>query len=285
MRVIHVLRLLALLLVLVAASAHSQERDGVEKNKAKSAAAARTAKQDQRGTEQSPLVIRGIPTERSEEQARYEHYEHAEKPINERLTSWATVILAIVTTGLAYFTWRLWSATRRLVEDAEETARRQLRAYLGVSGGEIKILNPNHLQANVEIKNTGSTPAHHVTKAINADIRDADNPGGFEIPKAAPGKWPIVPGSFWTFRLDLTNVSEEDLKQIHAYKRAVFVWGRAEYEDIFGVKQTLEFRYRNMAKRLVWTEGTGFGGVQIVKPFWATVGWDLHPEEEGNSST
>jgi hypothetical protein len=53
-----------------------------------------------------------------------------------RTPEWWTVVftgwLTIFTLGLAIYTARLWGATRRLVEGAEDTAERQLRAYVFV---------------------------------------------------------------------------------------------------------------------------------------------------------
>jgi hypothetical protein len=48
----------------------------------------------------------------------------------EAVTAAATVVLAILTLTLALGTFGLWLATRRLVRGAEDTAERQLRAYV-----------------------------------------------------------------------------------------------------------------------------------------------------------
>ena len=59
----------------------------------------------------------------------------------EAVTAAATVVLAFLTFILAFGSVCLWLATRRLVRGAEDTAERQLRAY--VLSKEAKNLGPH----------------------------------------------------------------------------------------------------------------------------------------------
>jgi len=70
---------------------------------------------DRRGTKDAPLIVEMIPArtrdETAQQQAAYEY----EKTFNERLIAFGTVGLAIITAFLAWFTFRLWRATGKLV--------------------------------------------------------------------------------------------------------------------------------------------------------------------------
>ena len=136
------IRWLLLGLALVVGGAQSQGQESVEKNKANSSQNKQRAATDQRGTEKSPLVIKGFPVEKTEEQTEYEHYEHTEKPINERLAAWSTAALVAVTAALAFFTYFLWGATKDLVERTDKTSRTHERAYI-FGGGPMQRTRPN----------------------------------------------------------------------------------------------------------------------------------------------
>lgn len=82
------------------------------------------------GTEQRPFIVKTITAPKGKEETDYETYERHEKSKNERRLTCATIWLAVVTTFLAIFTAYLWDATRKLVKSAEETAKRQLRAFI-----------------------------------------------------------------------------------------------------------------------------------------------------------
>lgn len=199
---------------------------------------------------------------------------------HEEIIAAATVLIFIVTTALAVYTGKLWGATKKLVEESKDIAKEELRAYLGVANGEIKRLNPNHIQPNIEIRNTGKTQALKVTKAIVAEIRDAASPGDFKMPETQKGRGVMAPNAHWVFRIDIGNISDQIMQEIIDYKKAIFVWGKAEYVDKFGESHMVEFRFRNLAKRLVWVVNGGAGIPQLE-----TTGWDIEPEEEGNNAT
>jgi len=86
--------------------------------------------QNQYGTEQKPLVVRVLPGVKGKVETVHETRERDEKSTNERWVTWATIWLAIVTTFLAIFTAYLWDTTRKLAKSAEDTAKRQLRAFI-----------------------------------------------------------------------------------------------------------------------------------------------------------
>ena len=76
-------------------------------------------------------------------------------------------VIALFTVILGIATWLLWRSTRALVEGAEKTAERQLRAYVFVKGGGIVLHNSQKIQAQVQLlkphypvrRESGSAPS------------------------------------------------------------------------------------------------------------------------------
>lgn len=112
--------------LLVAGAAYSQPLIVEDKNKHTTKAYKKTDS-DQRGTEKSPLIIKTLPTKTAEAQTKQEENYKAEHGYNERWTMRAAVGLVIVTSILAFFTYRLWRATKTMVEGAEKVSDSQLR--------------------------------------------------------------------------------------------------------------------------------------------------------------
>jgi len=182
--------------------------------------------------------------------------------------------LKITDTAIAVFTLVIACFTIGLFWDGRAKGRKELRAYLGISGTGVRFPGNNHIQAYVEVTNTGKTPAHKVTQAFTAEIRSKDNDKIFTRIAPVAGKRPIVPGSTWKFRHDL-SISDEEISQLQTREKVMFVWGKADYIDIFGGTQSIEFRYRNLA---IIFDRDAEGHKRLV-------GWALHPEEDGNEST
>lgn len=178
-------------------------------------------------------------------------------------------------TGLLFFaTAALWWSTRRLVKGADMTAKKELRAYLGVSG-EVSFITPNHIRASVELLNTGKTPAHNVTYFIDGAIRIPTENKIFEEGIQDPRKAPLVPGATRTLGYEFPNVSDVDMESLRKDEKVIFIWGSVKYVDIFGETQLLSFRYRNTAKRLARDPN----GNLVISA------WILYPEEDGNDTT
>src|SRR4051794_34862844 len=85
----------------------------------------------------------------------------------EAVTAAATVVLAVITFGLAACTLALWLATKRLVRDTEKQAIVAQRAYVKMShmppGLVFSNIRENNIVDKVSIricvKNYGQTPA------------------------------------------------------------------------------------------------------------------------------
>ena len=90
-------------------------------------------------------------------------------------------IIALFTVILGIATWLLWRSTKALVAGAEQTAERQLRAYVHVENAEI-IHSNDEWRPNIRIsvKNYGQTPAREVRHKIDNALV-LKGPGNFDL--------------------------------------------------------------------------------------------------------
>ena len=183
----------------------------------------------------------------------------------------ATALLVTATIGLAYFTWRLWRATGKLVEDTEKSAQNQMRAYVGIEAIELNDLQlrteayqiPNTTRGDgmphkidVEMRNFGATPANRVDFIATIWIKSDPLPKDSELdqildtekmrlehdPRGFAPRHSIFPeqtAPMHIYMSDLIAFREALLGQ----RRNVFVFGRIDYSDIFDAKRTTRFCY------------------------------------------
>lgn len=162
---------------------------------------------------------------------------------------WATVIEIVLLIGVIGVSgWAAWEAggsakaAEASVKIASDTAKRQLRAYLSVSGATVTWKNDRIVLAEISIKNTGQTPAlwvhHFQTIAVG-------EPADFAIPYVESGfpTTDIGANIEMHFSLDSGPVSEESWTLARNREIPVYVWGEVKYWDVF--KTELWFtRYR-----------------------------------------
>ncbi len=238
---------------------------------------------DLRGTEKSPFVVKTLPTEKTEAQTRQEENYKAEHANNERWTMQATVILAIVTAILAFFTYRLWRATKRLVEDSQDTAQRQLRAYLSAQPNYVFTFNPSILtEIKFSVFNHGQTPALQVQSAGLIDIFPYPLPPNHpfpNIPVSAKSRSVIHPSSgmdthVFAVRLFAAN---EIAQAVAGTQFRIYIFGRVNYIDAFGTNRETKF-----CSSVVGDQNLGAvaGGVSIP-----TVEIKFEPDEQHNEAT
>jgi hypothetical protein len=189
----------------------------------------------------------------------------------EQVIAVGTVALVVVTGALVAATVALWRATKKLVSSADESAAKQLvvmqdlvkssekhaelrlRAYLHIKSATFKLDEDGNFIAHVVMHNFGQTPALDVagwigicaTKDLDSEFVDAP-PEEVKI-----GKDIVGPGNFhdWSIPL-LTAMPPCARQEIQSNKAAIFVFGCAEYTDVFG--------YRRKTKYQMYTHGEGF---------------------------
>jgi len=171
--------------------------------------------------------------------------------------------LAVLTLALVVVTGMLWFATDRLVKGADETAKKQLRAYIGVEPRDIiRLEGDEFLIGHYAIRNVGSIPAKNIAMFAVTDYRQGGNERGFKIGdlyKTTIGLVPNAEMEFGTSTVTGINVdcladdtSEESVSGVAGY---VYVYGKVTYTDEFGTEGWTEFCHRYPCARL--EEGVG----------------------------
>lgn len=185
-------------------------------------------------------------------------------------------LVAAFTALLFVATIALWWSTRRLVRGADETARKQLRAYVGIECCQVitKDLG-NTFVVEVRIKNAGETPARDVHHFITAEIL---TPFGERLEFNPPGRnmgiVPLAPGMSHVLETPIAIGGPAGVPSIEASRRAIFTWGRVNYWDVFGKEQHVMFRFRS-GEPIREHNGT----------VMQTVGWRMTAEDQGNSAS
>lgn len=148
-------------------------------------------------------------------------------------------IIALGTLAIALFTIVLALATRELVEDAAQNAEKQLRAYVAIQGGSVVQANvdggPGY-RVLVEFKNSGQTPGYKFTTWMRpAEIRPIDTvPFGLPLPKEERNGSSIIGPGAGANQIRFGVWSPAEIDEIRKGTKAIFIWGGADYTDIFG---------------------------------------------------
>ena len=209
---------------------------------------AESASANERDTKQLPLVVevKAMP-ERTQEERADQAAERHDKADTDRWLVRLTAILAVATALLVIATGFLWNATKQLVGGAEDTAKRQLRAYVFVGEAEIIHAGTNMVEAAIKIKNFGQTPAYDVTistaaQAFNipGDIAFAPTPVGPDSSRFVFG-----PGAEGRHSIPLhTLIGEpEAMSGLKAGEGALYVYGEIRYRDTFRRQVGTRFRF------------------------------------------
>jgi hypothetical protein len=176
--------------------------------------------------------------------------------------------VAMFTFFLVIATFLLWKSTRDLVVDAKETSKRQSRAFVFIDGFNVELTTATNIKIAIEDlpkiyqsspelfiarfavqpkwKNSGNTP----TKNMNIHVNWQGPEGGIPpeyVYKTDPQKVFLAPNS-----TELGEVIEiPSIKALVDFgltkigvEPMVLIWGRADYEDIFGTPHYVKWCYR-----------------------------------------
>jgi hypothetical protein len=190
-------------------------------------------------------VTVGGKLEMKTEQENTKGYQEASK-LPEWLMALFTGCLVVVTGYLVYYTKKLWASTSTLVEDAKDTAKRQLRAYVLTQRFHIEeFIVGKPIRVTCAIVNRGQTPAREMVthgwtavhpypiaedqafKVSDEEITSAavcapgdDDKGGVSISK--------------------TNLTTADVDNIQSGTHHLYVYALITYKDIFHETHTTE---------------------------------------------
>jgi hypothetical protein len=172
----------------------------------------------------------------------------------------------------------------------QSTAERQLRAYVGVKKGYLRvrrITNSKRVLAELSIVNAGATTAANVRLAIHVEVRDSTN-GTFDVSFRDEVTY-LVPGFAWDVQQVTppgVDISAELEKQLIKREKFLVAWGEIAYLDAFGIQRRSRFRFR---QGLLHEAIATFGGSQKFSALGGGVsyvdGWDVAPCEDGNDAT
>lgn len=149
-------------------------------------------------------------------------------------------VMGFVTLALAFFTWKLWWTTDRLVKGADKTAERQLRAYvalddiyftwMGMPAESTKTFPDGDSFVKVRVQNYGQTPAHDME--IWADftkLAESEHKYTYSTELPEIGRQMLHPRQSYAAAIMREN-------QIEKHLHATFIYGRIIYQDIYRKK-------------------------------------------------
>ncbi|MGD0735575.1 MAG: hypothetical protein ABR976_10530 [Terracidiphilus sp.] len=179
-------------------------------------------------------------------------------------TDWLPIIIASLALGAVCYQALL----------SRDIARRQLRAYVCLSGASIMFNDTGTPEIQVEMKNGGLTPAYDMRFWIGLAIgehplkrRLGQPPAGFQMGVS------VMPptGTETMIAQWQRNIPTHILAELGTPQRTLYVYGRAEYRDAFSARRFTEFR-------LI------FGGPESmrVQDKDGSIGGGLKPDTDGN---
>lgn len=129
---------------------------------------------------------------------------------------------------------------------AEDTAERQLRAYVSPSVAWLDVSDDGHVVGHVHTKNYGSTPAINERHWISLWVEKfplrvelTDAPDDFQMGSAVLG-----PGGHHEMAHSLPNPICENIKaEIREGRVAIYVYGKITYDDIYGEPHESRYIY------------------------------------------
>jgi hypothetical protein len=191
---------------------------------------------DQRGTENSPIIIKIAPGPNAQEEAAQAKRIKKEKAMAD---SRAEIITYVVVGATVIQAVALIITIFVMVRNG----RRQLRAYVSLDGGSIRIISDNQgnkfVEGFVNLKNCGQTPARNCKSWVQIKI---DNIGNPPFDQKSYGKGASIIGPGTPFNLPVHYpLTAVDLAAIRSESKRIYVWGETEYIDVFNYDRFFKF--------------------------------------------
>lgn len=156
-------------------------------------------------------------------------------------------------TGMLWLaTHRLWGATRKLVENAELTSQRQLRAYVFLDPDrEIRIVKPvsttELFEVDITVRNGGLTPAYEVEGSCWVTLERWPLQGEDQLPKVesldGPRSKHFLPngGTLHYHTGTARPLTAEELDAVLRGDLRIYIYGSVSYRDTFGFQRETRF--------------------------------------------
>ena len=158
-----------------------------------------------------------------------------------------TLVLTVLTAIMAGSSVFLWRSTERLVTGAEDSAQRQLRAYVNIAGVAARNVTDitKTIQYHIVIENTGRTPAYQVRMVYTAELLEyplslypAAEVSGY-LSETIIGGGRDAETVFDAER----PLRQNEVSALASGTKAIYVFGRIDYQDIFERGHWTRFRF------------------------------------------
>jgi hypothetical protein len=143
----------------------------------------------------------------------------------------------------------LWGATKRLAEDARDTAKRQQRAYVFPDGALMRpptTARGTSWGTTVVIKNFGQTPAYDYSMVTDTRMmpwNPAEVPD-LRLPAERRVLGSLAPGGTLTLNLRHRPFTAIEMDALAKGMFRFYVFGEVYYTDAFGAARYTRFCYR-----------------------------------------
>jgi hypothetical protein len=206
---------------------------------------------EQRGTDQAPFIVKIQQPEQAQAKSEAGSAQRPEQRGSGWLSGWTlSDQIAAIASLVAFFQFLALIGT---VWVMVVNGRRQLRAYVFLESSSLTdgatLEPPNDAFVNVpgcimQFRNSGQTPAYQVVTWAAIDVIEPINQNKLIVPKlliVGPGY--LGANGTMPKMVRLPRVlTEEEIDDIRAGRREIYVYGRIEYRDAFKRKRFSNFR-------------------------------------------
>ena len=150
----------------------------------------------------------------------------------DEITALSTALLAIITCGLAF-----------IARNQYKTSQAQLRAYVFLEKAFVERKGIKSWSVKYTIKNYGATPAHKVTLTDTADaIIWRGDETKIPTPTSPVQMGSMAPNGDYYDNEPIVN-GRCNLVELSSGVKAIYLVGRVDYIDVFGLKRWSRFQY------------------------------------------
>jgi hypothetical protein len=148
------------------------------------------------------------------------------------------IITAVATATAAWY-------TRREAMSSVENGRRQLRAYVFPDQASLVWQGTTKpTVAEIDIKNSGQTPAYKVSAAEVIAVADYPLQQDISIPGMSGNHTVLPPTGSYTLSVPMDKpLTGEQLNAIQKGKQAIYVFGNIAYADAFDECRITQYRF------------------------------------------
>lgn len=161
-----------------------------------------------------------------------------------------TIALAVVTSLLWVATYRLWQdakeqreISRASLRLAQETAKKQLRAYIGCIQANAELKIGSRPIVHLKLKNAGVSPGLVEEFLVNMVVSKIGRPNiPSPLPATEASTMPIMPGGYMEGRWEVGEIwTDTDQRAFVDGQLKIEVNGRVVYLDIYDERHKTDF--------------------------------------------